>query len=302
MRRSALILAGALAAAVPARAGAPGLSGSFLYMLSDTTGRIPYSWPSIAWDPSSAELYVVSSGLVDVFSENGMAVYGFANDTGFGPPSAVTVLPSGELYVLAGQNSETALVRCNYRGEPLGKIDLKGLPTDFAAGFEPSALANANGKLYLADKIHAKVAIVAPDGAVQKTFDFQESMGIDERHRPDAEMRAFNVDAKGDMLFTFTTLFTAYVVSPEGKARAFGMKGSAPGRFGNCAGIAADGDGHIYVSDTLRAVVLVFDAGDLHFIGEFGGMRAPSQIAAMGGKVYVAQSMGGIRVFGVRFD
>ena len=296
------IAAAAIAMVAPARAASTGFSGSYLYMLSDTTGRIPYSWPSLSWDPLAGELYVVTGGLVDVFSENGMAIYGFATETGYGAPSAVVAVSSGDLYVLANRDDQTSVVRCNYRGEPIARLELKGLPKDFADGFTPTALATANGKLYVADKNRARVAIVALDGTVEKTFDFQESMGIDERHRPDAEMRAFNVDGAGNMLFTFTTLFTAYVVSPDGKARAFGQKGSAPGKFGNAAGIASDESGHIYVSDTLRAVVLVFDAADLQFIGEFGGMRAPSQIAATGGKVYVAQSIGGIRVFGVQFD
>jgi len=288
---------------------AAGFSSSFLYGLSDATGRIPYAWASVSWDPQAAELYVVNSGLVDVFSENGMAIYGFASDTGYGAPQAVVAAPGGDLYVLASREGVATLVRCNYRGEPLGKVELKGLAPEFAERFNPDALAVANGRLYLADKARAKVAAAGFDGTAVATWDFTAAMGVDEQHRDEAAMRAFTVDSAGNMLFTVTTFFRVYVVSPDGKVRQFGQKGSAPGKFGTVAGVFADESGHIFVSDTLRAVVMVFDAGDFHFLGEFGGrgfgpagLIAPSDLVATGGKVYVTQSLGGIKVFGVQFD
>ena len=306
-QRIAIAVALLLAAAIPSTAAA-GFASTFLYALSDSTGRIPYSWASLSWDPHAAELYVVSSGIVDVFSDNGMAIYGFASDTGRGPPHSIAAVPSGDLFVLAGRDGKTALARCNFRGDAVADVPLEGLPADFAAEFNPDAVVFAKGNLYLADKGHARVAVASLEGAILSTWDFQALLGVDDRHREDANMRAFNVDASGNMLFTITTFFTAYVVSPEGRVRQFGQKGSTPGKFGTVAGIAADESGHLYVSDTLRAAVLVFDAADLSFLGEFGGrygpggLVSPMQVAASGGKVYVTQSVGGVKVFAVQFD
>ena len=305
-KRASMAVGVAVALVVPRVAA--GFDSTFLYALSDTTGRVPYAWASINWDAQSAELYVVSAGLVDVFSENGMAIYGFANDTGYGPPQAIAAAPSGDLYAIATREGKSTVVRCNYRCEPLAKVELSGLPDDFAIEFQPDAIAISAGKLYVADKGRAKVAIASLDGTVGTTRDFPQEMALDARHREDAMMRAFAVDADGNMLFTAAALFSAYVASPQGKARSFGQKGSSPGKFGTVAGIASDGDGHIFVSDTLRSAVLAFDAADFRFLGEFGGrggpagLVAPLEIAAWGGKVYVTQSAGGIKVFGVQFD
>ena len=307
-RRIAIAFAIVLAMAIPPAASAAGFASSFLYALSDSTGRIPYSWASLSWDPHAAELYVVSSGIVDVFSENGIAIYGFASDTGRGAPQAAVAAPDGDLFVLAAREGRTALVRCNYRGEAIGSVELKGLSPELAEDFNPDALATAHGKLYVADKWHAKIAVASFDGTVLASWDLRPMLGIDERHRDDANLRAFNVDAAGNMLFTVASFFRAYVLAPDGKLRQFGQKGSSPGRFGTAAGIAADADGHVYVADTLRSAVLVFDAADFRFVGEFGGrggpggLVAPLDVAASGGKVYVTQSVGGIKVFGVQFD
>lgn len=307
MHRRVSIAVG-VAAALVVPPVAAGFESTFLYALSDTTGRVPYAWASISWDSESAELYVVSGGLVDVFSDNGMAIYGFANDTGYGPPQAIAADPSGDLYAIATRDGRSTVIRCNYRGEPLAKVDLSGVPAEFAAEFQPDAIAISAGKLYVADKGRAKLAIASLDGVVSATRDFPREMALDARHREDASMRAFAVDAAGNILFTAASLFSAYVASPEGKVRSFGQKGSSPGKFGTVAGIASDGDGHIFVSDTLRSAVLAFDAADFRFLGEFGGrggpggLVAPLEVAAWGGKVYVTQSVGGIKVFGVQFD
>ena len=49
---------------------------------------------------------------------------------------------------------------------------------------------------------------------------------------------------------------------------SFGTRGSGPGKFNIVAGIAADESGHLFVTDTLRAVVIAFDK-ELKFVGEF---------------------------------
>jgi hypothetical protein len=121
-------------------------------------------------------------------------------------------------------------------------------------------------------------------------------------------MRGFSVDRDGNMLFTVASVFSAYVMSPEGKVRAFGQKGSTPGKFNIVSGIAADEEGRLFLTDSLRAVVMVFDPS-FQFLGEFGyrgpdpeNLVSPFNLAVGNGRVYVTQSRGAVKAFAVRFD
>lgn len=300
---AALSLAGR-AAAPPSK-----IESRFLYALSSTTGTLPYSWASLSMDREAMELYVVSGGIVDIFNDAGMSVYDFANETGYGQPFAIAPIKGGDLYLLTNTADGWAVVRTNFRGDVIGKVEITGLPDDFAAEFRPSTLVTSGGKIFLADKARMRVAVAGLDGKVASTVDFVDLMSIGEKQRADASMRAFDVDASGNMLFTISALFSAYVYSPDGKLRGFGMKGSTPGKFNVVGGITADESGHIYVTDVLRCAVMVFDASDFSFLGEFGergyyasDIVAPLNVAAANGKVYVTQSRGGVKVFGVQFQ
>ncbi|HMN03034.1 MAG TPA: hypothetical protein PKC17_09745, partial [Geobacter anodireducens] len=96
----------------------------------------------------------------------------------------------------------------------------------------------------------------------------------------------------------------------DGKVDSFGKRGSAPGKFGVPAGIAADGLGNYYISDKLRCAILVFDR-QFKFIHEFGGrgdapgsLVGPDDLAIDAeGKLYVGQlGKRGVSVFKVTHD
>jgi hypothetical protein len=292
----------------PAEAG---LRAEFLYELSDTNGTLPISWATPVWDEEHAELYVVdpASGLVNVFNHNGMAIYQFGED--MGGLSARGILPTdgGDLIVLASDaKGAWKLLVCSYRGEPKREIPVRGLTPSFEQGFGPTVLRQALGRIYLADIGSKKVAILGADGTVQDTLDLGALLNLSERKSRDNEIRALNVDPLGNVLFTIPTLFSAYVVSPQGQVRNFGQRGSAPGHFNIVAGIAADEQGTLFLTDILRSVVMVFDRG-FHFLGEFGyrgdsptSLTNPLELSAAGGQLFVAQSVGGMKVYSVHLD
>lgn len=297
-----------LAAAAPAIAARhEGVQSSFLYAIDDGQGRRSTGWAALTWDAQNSELFLVANGLVDIFNDNGLATYSFGDDQQMGSPVAVAALESGELFVLASSGYDVNLVRCNFRGEPRQKIELRGVPTGFGA-FSPGAIATAGGKLYLADRNAMKVLVVEPSGAVVKAWELAKVIGLGPRDAAEAMMRGFNVDRAGNLLFTVASVFSAYVVTPEGKVRAFGQKGSSPGKFNIVSGIAADEDGRLFLTDSLRAVVMVFDPS-FEFLGEFGyrgpdpdNLVSPFNLAVGNGRVYVTQSRGGVKAFAVRFD
>ena len=303
----ALALTALSAPAIPAGRSAPRVQSSFLYAIDDGAGRRSTGWAALTWEPNNSELFLVANGVVDIFNDNGLATYSFGDDSQVGSPVAVAALENGDLMVVATREMATQLIRCNFRGEPLAKVDLRGLPKEFA-DFGPNAIAVAAGKVYLADKNSMRVVIAGPDGAVEKTFELAKVIGLGPKDPAEAMMRGFNVDRDGNMLFTVASVFSAYVMSPGGKVRAFGQKGSTPGKFNIVSGIAADEDGHLFLTDSLRAVVMVFDPS-FQFLGEFGyrgpdpeNLVSPFNLAVGNGRVYVTQSRGAVKAFAVRFD
>lgn len=285
------------------------MRSTFLYALNDGTARRNLGWASLTFDPAASELLVVANGVVDFFNDNGIPTYSFTQEPAYGAARAAVALPEGDILLLdSGAEGAWSLVRCNFRGEPLRAIEIAGLPKEFAEGFQPGTLAFSGGKVYLADTSSMKAAAITPAGATLATYDLAEMIGLGSVSRSDAMMRGFSVDRSGNLLFTVASVFAAYVVTPEGKVRGFGGKGSSPGKFNVVSGIAADEDGRLFLTDALRAVVMVFDV-NLRFLGEFGyrgedpeNLIGPFNLVVGNGRVYVTQSRGAVKAFAVQFD
>jgi hypothetical protein len=304
--RAALVVA-ALAAAGVARAGEQ-LDAAYLFRLADVSGAIPMSWAGLSYDRAARELYVNDrgAGQVRVFRDSGMQVQAFGGDEAFGTILDVAVAADGDLFVLAYRDRRTIVLRCDFRGEPRGEIAIPGVADAFAGGFEPAAIRFRDGKLYLADKERLRILVADARGATIAARDLLPSLRIDPKKRESARMTGFDVDGSGNLLFTIGPLFSAFVVSPSGAVRAFGSRGSTPGRFNVAGAIAADEHGYLYVTDVLRAVVMVFTPS-LEFVGEFGyrgdepgNLVTPVDVAVHGGRVFVAEgAMRGVSVFRV---
>lgn len=294
-----------LAIAMIARPAAGAFEVSYQYSLSTVTGVVPFAAVRLGLDPWHEEIFVVGDGLVRIFNRSGMEVFAFGNDPELGVPSGAVALENGDLLVLAYADGRPSLVRCNFRGEPVAKVPLKGVPAAFADGFLPGAIASAASHVYLADKGAMKVLVTELDGTYVDSFDVARLLEVGDR-RGDYGLAGFNVDRDGNVLFTVQPLFSAYVLSPKGDLRGFGQRGSAPGKFNVVGGIARDDQGYLYVTDVLKSAVLVFDP-EFRFVKEFGyrGSRssnlvAPIDVVAVGGHLYVAQNARrGVSVFKV---
>lgn len=298
-------LIAALVAAVSPASAQP-LRSLYLYTLADGAGTVPMRWPSLAWDAQGSELYAVdgNAGVVKVFNDAGMAIFSFGNDAAYGTPAYVAPAASGDVFVVSYRGSTWSLVRYSYRGEPLEAVELRGVPADLLEEFRPTALGYAAGSLFLADANAMRVLVVGEDGTFVRGHDLAVQLGRDLKQ---GGFRGFAVDGEGNLLLTFPAKFLVFVVTPDGDVRSFGTRGSTAGKFGVVSGITADAEGRIYVSDTLRRVVLVFDR-DHQFIGEIVPDRAvsrlvaPFELAVGSNRVFVAQSVGGVKAFGVRFE
>src|SRR4051812_9387424 len=307
MRFASSVIAPLIAAAVVASAANGAASGAYLYSLSDSTGKLDLGWASLSWDPAHGELYAVSGGVGRGFNEAGMEVFSFDDLGGRGSALAVAVREDGELLVLARDAGQWSIVRCNYRGEAQGIIKLAGVPAQLA-GFQADSIFYRAGRIYLSDKTALQLVVASDDGAFVASWDLGKLVGQPANGKSVDDIRGLSVDPAGNVLFTIPTLFSAFVLFPDGTLRAFGRKGSLAGRFNIASGITGDEDGNYYVADTLRAVVMVFDK-QFKFQGEFGyrgqgpsNLIAPSSVAVGNGRVFVGQSIGPVKVFGVQVE
>ncbi len=296
---------------LPSSAWSEGVRVSYLYKLSDFFGPEPLSWPQISADPAGKEIYVTHQNSVRIFDENGMEMYRFGDDEGRGAGSISDAAADDEgnivllTYEFSAGARRFSLVLCNYRGEPRGKIELKGMPADFTEKFFPDSLVYRDNRLYLCDSGSMKVVVSDKEGKIERTVDIQKLL----KARPDRpgqqmDLAGFNVDGQGNLLFTVSVLFRAFRLSPEGVLTGFGQRGSSPGKFNVASGIAADDQGYYYVSDRLKCAVLVFDK-DLNYVLQFGyrgyegdGLIVPAGLLVSGNRLYVTQAASmGVSVF-----
>jgi DNA-binding beta-propeller fold protein YncE len=275
------------------------VSASYLYTLSNFAGILPVSWVSISVDESRDEAYVLPGQGVKIFNDKGMEIYSF-NDAGE-IPSVVDVAADneGNIIIISNNAPTEAIIRCNYRGEPISKIELKNLPPEFS-GFFPNRVFFRKGSFYFASLLSKKVIVTDREGLFKDGYDIAALLKLDEqdeRNRDDSGIVGFSVDQEGNILFTMPVIAKAYVVSPDKQVRSFGSLGSRPGMFGVAGGITVDASGKfILVADTLRCVVTVFDR-NFKFQTEFGfrglgpsNLVGPMQLAVDSkNRLYVTQ-------------
>jgi DNA-binding beta-propeller fold protein YncE len=295
--------------ALPASAVA--IEASFLYTLSDFTGPFSIGGGRIFVDKERGEAYVVYQNIVRVFNENGLEIYRFGESNDLGMIASLAVDRDGTIFSLSyKEGGGYGIIRCNYRGEPTGRIEITGLTSGFS-DFAPSHMVYREGQFYLADTRSLRIVVADMNGRVQKTYDLVPLLELkEEQERGDIEMGGFSVDKDGNMLFTLPVLFTATVLSPDGKVSSFGRPGSIPGKFGVVSDIISDNKGNYLVADKLKCVISVFDRS-FQFLTEFGGRgNGPGnlivpQVLAMDGsdRLYVIQAGNrGVSVFRMLYN
>ncbi len=284
--------------------------GTYLYNLSNFTGGISFSWPRVFVDQERNEVYVAYQNLIRVFNETGMEVYRFGDELDLGGILDIAVDRDGNILLLsqrwsqAGDQVNYEITQCNYRGEPVSKVELKNLPSQYSR-FLPERMIYREGSLYLVS-LNAMVVVVADSGGVFKeVYDILPMLELEEKEKQDAMMQGFSIDKEGNFLFTMPPLFRAYKITPDRKVFNFGKAGSAPGRFNIVAGIVTDSQGNILVVDKLKCAVMVYDK-NFKFLNQFssrgwkpGLLIAPEDIVIdRQDRVYVTQAGNkGISVF-----
>ncbi len=300
--------------AYPALATA-GVKASYLYNLANFTGVIRYSAPRISVDKERKEVSVLYQNSVAIFNESGMETYRFGDDLDLGSIADITTDGDGNILLLSYKWSESRLgnwfeiTRCNFRGDPMERIVLKGPPA-WSSGFMPHRIAFRNGRLYLVDVMGLRILVTDSDGNFKEGFDLASLIGLDEKQKDGAEIFGFSVGDDGSMLFTIPTLFSAYRLYLGGNFVSFGKPGSAPGKFNIVSGIITDSKGNYLVVDRLKCTIMVFDK-NFKYMTQFGfrGYRPGNLIAPdaididESGRLYVTQNgRRGVSVYKITYD
>ena len=286
------------------------VTGAYLYNLSNFTGIVPYYWTRVSVDRERNETYVLFQNLVRVFNEFGMEVYRFGDDLDLGHILDVAVDKAGDILLLSYRDpSNYSVHRCNYRGEPISKIEIKNLPPEFS-NFFPGRMIFRNGTLYFASLMQLIIITTDLNGNFKKGYDIFSLIELEEKDRGNVEIIGFSVDKNGNILFTIPVLFRVYILSPEGKVTSFGKPGGAPGRFNIVGGIVADSKGNYLIVDKLKSAVMVFDK-NYNFLNQFGyrgfkpgNLIAPDDIAIDSqDRIYVTQGRKrGVSVFMMTYN
>jgi DNA-binding beta-propeller fold protein YncE len=286
---------------------------SYLYNLADFNGAIPFSWIRFTTDVEGKELYVVnpSDQSVSIFNKSGLLVYSFGDEGDFGYISGLALDEKGDMYFLSSTGSHYQVLLANFRGEPKGSLTPSGLPPLFTNDFSPNRIFYRNGRLYLVDTYNFKILITDSHGKYLDGLNFAPIIDVNYKKLNDFTIIGFTIDRDGNYIFTIPVQALVYIISPDGKLTSFGRRGSSPGKFNVIGGVAVDDKGYLYVADTLRCVVMVFDrAKDFYFKGQFGErgwdpgeLIAPMELIVMGDFLYVSQSANrGVSVYRIRIQ
>lgn len=283
-----------LLGAAPSMAG--DINASYLFNLSDFDGIIPYNAARTFVDEVRGEVYVATSGGLDIYNPSGMLTFHVDYDRELGGVYDAAVDDSGNILLLTNKKGDYGIVTCNYRGEPLSSVALRHVPPEFTE-VRPGRMIVRHGEIYLIDQGGMLVVVVNTDGEFVRAYDLGALMLVSDDHRADAGVEGFTIDREGHMLFVSSSFGKAYRGTMDGVISAFGRRGSSAGKFGVPGGIASDRNGNLLITDKLRGVTMIYDK-DFRFIKEFGfrGTRpgnviVPNEISVdpLRNRVYVSQ-------------
>lgn len=201
-------------------------------------------------------------------------------------PYGVAASPNGKIYV-----TDTASRR-------VFVFDVERRTVTFMGDKDPVKLAkptgiaiDPSGTVFVADATHNRVFGFAPDGQLAVAIGHDGELENPAGLAIDGERRLLYVaDSKKHQVFCYSSV--------DGTAvRTIGRRGSEPGEFNFPTNVFVDGEGRLYVADTLNFRIQTFDAGGklLSAFGTLGdtpgSLNRPKGIGVDGeGHIYVADT------------
>lgn len=297
--------------------GRPGEPPARVITVADGYGRgARFSVPDGIWlDARRAEIYVADRGnhKIAVFDKDGQLLRSFIHwvpRTGPrgkvvpqpGEPSSVAVNSRGDIFVVDGFDNAVDVL--DYRGRSMQRIPVGGPTTDGKEGKSSDQPVPVEVAVDEQDHVY-----VATSGGHCQIIVLDENYQVIRRiGRRGRERGAFyavtglSVDKQGRVLVTDAQSVPVQVFSPEGELLlAFGAHEVGWENFSLPSGVVRDGDGDLWVVDSIRQVVKRFDESG-HFLGVIGGLGSapgdmyyPTALAGDGGRMIVVLERNGAR-------
>jgi tripartite motif-containing protein 71 len=257
----------------------------------------------LATDPSGS-LFVsdTTDGRIERFSPAGEYLGQWTaaggHFAGFNAPAGIGIDPRGAVYVADRANGR--VVRMWGDGTYLGELGGPLEVGDVSLGSPGSvAVDPASGNTYVADTLHNRVLVFAPDGTLLARWGANEGDGAPgggqgQFDAPDAVA----VGPGGEVFVADTGNNRVVALSSAGAVEAtWGVKGSANGHFHEPTGVAVDAAGRVFVVDRENNRVEEFSSEGT-FLAKWGvrgvgpgEFAQPTAIAvSCSGAVYVADT------------
>jgi sugar lactone lactonase YvrE len=212
---------------------------------------------------------------VRVLAGNGQAGFadGPATEAGFQYPYAVAADAAGTLYVADYRNHRIRKVAPDGTVSTLagsgtaGHAEGQGAAAQFSS---PRGLTiDAAGNLYVVDTGNARIRRVTPDGTVS-TFAGSGTAGFFDGPAEEAQFndpRGIAVDPDGQVYVADTGNHRVRRITPEGAVSTFAelpgpdeVQRPSEARLSGPYGVAADGEGRVFVADTTSNTIQLIDA------------------------------------------
>jgi DNA-binding beta-propeller fold protein YncE len=204
----------------------------------------------LARHPVSGEVYVSDrpTGSIYVYDADGTYVRTFTTD---GAPNTFQPLglafdPAGNLYVSDVGSSPQRVIEFDATGKAI-----RTLGESAGMSFPNGIAVDAAGNVYVTDSNNGRLLVFDPSGEVAATIGrgtSQGNLGLPRGLALDEQGRVYVADSSGQAVFVYDQL-------AAGEQRlnylgTFGAAGVANGEFQYPNGIASDGRGRLYVTDS----------------------------------------------------
>lgn len=282
LRRAAKLgacLVAACIAAPAATADEPGaVAYSYVAQRYDPAGVAPL-YPAGAVDDGSGGVYVASSGTDSIERISPAGGQSTVAADGYNRPRDVALdTTPGRLWVADTTNNAIRLITTT--GRTISSLRSVGLRAPFGIAVDDSGI-------YVADAYNYRVVKLDRDsGAELWSAKSCAGAALD---RP----RDLTLGSRGEVFAVDTSHHRVVVLDPAtgSCARAFGAAGTAPGRYLNPRGIAADGAGGLFIAEAKgRRVQHVTERGEPISASTSAGLNEPACAFVRGAQVGICDT------------
>lgn len=249
----------------------------------------------VYFDHHAAELYIVDQGhnRIIIFDGDGTYRFDFSVEAHCGSVRDLAVNSAGTVLLLGSTKSGIALLKFDFDGLFLGRVDLDLGDVDTELRLTTITIDDSD-QVYILDESVPRIVILSPEFEYRSDFRILDS--TDDKTVEEAVF-GFLRYHDGELWLPVSSLGGVYRYGTDGDFRGvFGRPGTKVGELNFPSAVSFISDDMVLVLDKKRFAVLCHDRNG-RFLGEFGGMGMnpgwfyyPTWMAVdADGRVYISQ-------------